>query len=174
MKLDLRSLEEFPAQVALEDSASGLELPPESLTAVGKIRAEFTVIKSDTIYYCTGAALCDADLECARCLEPYRVRLRGDIEFSIQEVADETQVDSDEVPENEVVVPAGTTEIDVSGPVREALILALPLKPLCRDNCGGLCPICGINRNEQDCDCSVDEPDSRWDGLRDLLNEKTD
>lgn len=174
MKLDLRNLDDFPAHVVLEENASGFDFAATSASVVGAIKAEMDIIEGGDVYYCHGTAVCDADLECSRCLEQYQVKLRGEIDFSIHEVADETQVDRNELPDNELVVPAGTVEIDISGPVREALILALPFKPLCRDDCRGLCPICGNNRNEQDCECSVENIDSRWDGLRDLLKEETD
>ena len=95
--------------------------------------------------------------------------LCGEVDFSINEVTDETAVDRDEVPDNELLVPAGAVNIDISGPVCEALALELPLKPLCKADCRGLCPVCGANRNETVCECKIERADSRWDALRDLL-----
>jgi uncharacterized protein len=97
------------------------------------------------------------------------VTLRGDVEFSIREAAGEVVVKGVEVADTEYIVPMGMAEIDIAGPVREALILELPLKPLCREERRGLCPVCGVNRNERACDCKVEKTDSRWDGLRNLL-----
>ena len=52
--------------------------------------------------------------------------------------------------------------------VRDALLLDLPLVPLCRSDCAGLCPTCGANHNAVACDCATDEPDPRWAALRSL------
>jgi uncharacterized protein len=59
-------------------------------------------------------------------------------------------------------------EIDLSPPIREQLILALPSRALCRDDCRGLCPICGVNRNLGSCACARIEPDPRLAVLRSL------
>ena len=50
-------------------------------------------------------------------------------------------------------------------------LLNLPAAPLCRDDCAGLCPVCGIDRNAAECDCDLNPPDPRWDALRALTFE---
>jgi uncharacterized metal-binding protein YceD (DUF177 family) len=54
-------------------------------------------------------------------------------------------------------------------PLREELILALPEYPECRAGCRGLCPMCGIDRNEMSCDCAREDADPRWNVLRGLV-----
>jgi hypothetical protein len=49
--------------------------------------------------------------------------------------------------------------------VHDALFAALPVMPLCQEDCAGLCPTCGINRNTGTCDCTVDVSDPRWAAL---------
>lgn len=172
--LDLRSINEFPAHVSFQAPADELNIVYDGVTVAGQASVTFDIIRSDSIYYCQGSVECDGHLTCSRCLEEYPVTFRGDIDFSIQE-AEEGNVDPDEVPENELLVPPGTQEIDISQPVCEALLLEVPLKPLCSEDCMGLCPICGNNKNEQPCDCKVETEDSRWDGLRALkLKMKSD
>ncbi len=56
-------------------------------------------------------------------------------------------------------------EIDLDPVVREQILLALPGYPLCREDCKGLCPVCGQNRNERECGCDRHVPDPRWAGL---------
>ncbi len=60
--------------------------------------------------------------------------------------------------------PSSTTTIDLGPLVRDAVVLELPMAPLCRDDCAGLCPQCGANRNEGDCGC-VAPRDPRWANL---------
>lgn len=54
--------------------------------------------------------------------------------------------------------------VDLTDDIREAMILALPSYPVCRETCRGLCPQCGVNLNESDCDCGPPE-DKRWAAL---------
>ena len=61
-------------------------------------------------------------------------------------------------------------EIDVGDPVRDELALALPAAPLCRDDCKGLCPICGTDLNEGACDGHGDDSDSPFSVLKDLFD----
>jgi uncharacterized protein len=59
-------------------------------------------------------------------------------------------------------------EVDLAPLVRETMILALPTKPLCREDCRGLCPRCGANRNGGECGCRQEWSDPRLEVLRDL------
>jgi uncharacterized protein len=58
--------------------------------------------------------------------------------------------------------------IDLDEIVREQILLALPARNLCSDDCKGLCPTCGANRNERACDCDTKEIDPRWSALAEL------
>lgn len=68
-------------------------------------------------------------------------------------------------------LPVSTSTLDLSEAVREELILETDPYVECRKACRGLCPVCGINRNHETCECTLDEPDPRWDALRALKNE---
>lgn len=52
--------------------------------------------------------------------------------------------------------------------MQDAVGLEFPTRVLCREDCKGLCPNCGVNWNEQSCDCTTEQTDSRWDKLREL------
>ena len=58
--------------------------------------------------------------------------------------------------------------VDMTDQIRQVLALAMPMKPICSEDCRGLCPQCGANLNEETCDCRSDEIDERWEGLKDL------
>jgi len=93
-------------------------------------------------------------LECSRCLDIYPQEL----EFSYEEVYTEepfriigklTEEDFKYTIENNVV--------NVSSSVRENIIMNLPIKPLCKVDCKGLCPVCGKNLNKEKCNCSLED-----------------
>lgn len=95
--------------------------------------------------------------ECSRCLNPAHgtVRLHVDELFEPRPVPGETYL-------------LGPESIDLEPLVRDAVVLELPPAPLCRDDCAGLCPSCGADRNQVDCDCTFDDTDPRWAALRSL------
>ncbi len=62
--------------------------------------------------------------------------------------------------------------VDLDDLVREQILLALPTRQLCRDDCKGLCPTCGANLNQTTCDCSAEEIDPRFAALAQLLAEE--
>lgn len=101
--------------------------------------------------------------ECSRCLAPVQDRFRYSFDLYFSSVADE---DDGEVRP----LPPEAVSLDLAAPLREELLLALPTYRLCREDCAGLCPSCGANRNESPCGCSTEEIDPRWAALR-TLNE---
>ena len=56
-------------------------------------------------------------------------------------------------------------QLDLRPMVRELLLLEVPETPVCREDCAGLCPQCGVDRNATDCDCTTTDADPRWDAL---------
>lgn len=107
--------------------------------------------------------------ECRRCLDPVTVPLEEEIDLLFvpeDELAQEADEDDDVRRFN---LASGTLELGRA--VREEAILAAPLYVECDPECRGLCPSCGVNRNEEDCDCTLKEPDERWDALRALKEE---
>ena len=99
--------------------------------------------------------------ECRRCLEPVTVRVAENVSMYFQENASE-----EEVAAGEVYDLPDKLDLDVGPAVREQVALAVPQFALCREDCRGLCPKCGTNLNEGDCDCETEEVDDRWAALR--------
>lgn len=115
-----------------------LERVPEGIVARGTIRAPWRA-------------------DCSRCLAP----AAGDVVVHVDELFEREPV----VGETYLLEPDA---VDLEPLVRDAVVLELPPAPLCRPGCAGLCPICGIDRNERDCDCTVELSDPRWAALRSL------
>lgn len=104
--------------------------------------------------------------ECRRCLEPLRRPLDEDFVVVYADEDDVGDEGSDVRP-----LSAAVTTLELGEALREELILATDRWAVCRPDCAGLCPTCGVNWNEQTCDCSPDELDPRWDALRALESE---
>lgn len=98
---------------------------------------------------------------CSRCLRPVERELEVDIDLRFEPELDPW----DEGP-GLYALEANREEIDVGPALREELILALPEYPLCDPDCRGLCPQCGTDLNEGECDCTEEAGDPRWDALK--------
>lgn len=101
-------------------------------------------------------------LTCDRCLGPAPHPISGS--FSVW-VVTAPRPDLQANEEDVLVVPPTQKEVDLSGPVAETVYVELPQKLLCREDCMGLCPICGVDLNTQSCDCASEKFDERWAGL---------
>lgn len=91
--------------------------------------------------------------ECRRCL----ATASGTLRVPVRELY---TADGD----GEETYPLVDDEVDLEDLVHDAVLLELPMAPLCDVACRGLCPLCGVNRNEQDCDCEMPR-DERWAAL---------
>jgi len=92
------------------------------------------------------------NLLCGRCLEPFPWTARTEVDLRLVRAPKQD-------PECENVAPEGKLELE--GMVTEQLYLGLPLKPVCRPDCRGLCPVCGANRNTDPCDHDGEPVDPR-------------
>jgi uncharacterized protein len=95
----------------------------------------------------------EMDTTCARCLEPARLTL--DLPLAVTFVPGDADDADDEDPD---VVMFQGGEIDVGDEVRDEILLAIPINPLCRETCLGLCLACGGNRNAVACGCRTETP----------------
>lgn len=101
--------------------------------------------------------------ECRRCLVP----IDRDIEVAVTEMYQVVVQDPD-------AHAIELDQINLLPMVRENVLLALPLAPLCVDSCAGLCPSCGVARNDTPCACKEPPADNRWDALDSLKSRLSD
>ncbi|HLG50494.1 MAG TPA: DUF177 domain-containing protein [Chloroflexota bacterium] len=109
-------------------------------------------------------------LECSRCLDVFVADLPIRFEEEYIPTVDIVTGLAAHVPhESYAYLINEKHELDLEPAIREYGILALPMKPLCSTECGGLCPQCGTNLNQQKCTCIVEPVDHRFAVLRALL-----
>jgi uncharacterized protein len=107
--------------------------------------------------------------QCDRCLGAARFPLAASFDLfyrPMREIAREEEVEIDE-GETEIGFYEGDG-LELEDILREQVLLALPMQRVCSDQCKGICPVCGRNRNENACDCRTESADDRWVALRDL------
>ncbi len=169
MKIDLRQSKPEGDEIDFSTSAEDLELNIEGAGFPEPIEGQLQLNRSGDEIIVDGRVSTMVELECSRCLEVFDEAINARMRFVIQML--ETVDPQDSNDEDFIILPKTVSEYDISERVREALILEMPLKPLCSENCQGLCPMCGVNLNEGECDCTPDKTDERWDALKQLFDE---
>lgn len=107
-----------------------------------------------------GVLRAEAGMACARCLQPVQREVEADV---VELFIDPVDADDPDVVEEGYEITEGTLNLDTL--VRDALAPAVPVQPLCRPDCAGLCPTCGTDLNAAACDCVEDVADQRWAAL---------
>jgi uncharacterized protein len=108
----------------------------------------------------------ESELECDRCLESFLCQV--DTAYSLVYIQGDRSTVDVKKEEDIQILAADTNFIDLDEDVRQYILLAIPQKSLCKDDCQGLCSICGGNKNSTSCNCSIEITDSRWDALKKL------
>jgi uncharacterized protein len=159
-----------PAEVANGD---------EDYRVTAPVDLRMTIYKDHNRFRLAGTVKTELELQCSRCLEPFVMPV--DREFDLRYLphgAAEPAADEDdgaEVEDDDVAVTFYRDEIiDLNELLREQFYLALPMKPLHAEDCKGICPQCGTNRNLAPCDCNPQWEDPRLAGLKTLLKRAAD
>jgi uncharacterized protein len=116
------------------------------------------------------AAVCD------RCLKRFLnyVHVYVDVRVRVAEAkpAPEGREEAANTGEEGIRVAPDNPVLDLANSFRAAALLEVPIKNVCREDCRGLCPQCGVNRNEVSCECATERRDPRWDALRGLTSDQ--
>jgi uncharacterized protein len=142
----------------------GLVITSSSVPASADVVVDVDVEVVDGGVVVTGTVSSTWVGECRRCLRP----VTGELVALVREVFERAprlrEGDLDAADEAETYPLIGDT-LDLAPLARDALLLELPLAPLCRDDCAGLCPTCGADLTEAPCDCSAEVTNPRWAAL---------
>jgi uncharacterized protein len=133
----------------------------------------FDIYKDKAQFRLVGSVKTRLELPCSRCLEPFSWPVNAEFDLRYQPHSHNTGEGEREVEEDDLTTAFyESDEIDLGQLMQEQLYLALPMKPLCSDDCKGLCPTCGTNLNRGACDCSNQWVDPRLAALRDIQTER--
>ncbi len=171
MKIDLMDF--------MEEEASSLGLSGElelenarfngrDLSFVEPIVYEGEIYKVDREFYIHLNIDYSYQESCGRCLnnftEKNHTKLTAKLTDSMEEI--------EENEETNFVYYDDISNIDLSKDIRDMILLSLPMTPICSESCKGLCQVCGIDLNKEDCDCEVDRVDPRLAILKDFVPEE--
>jgi uncharacterized protein len=129
----------------------------------------FDIFRDKQQFRLAGDVRTTLELMCSRCLEPFMRPVDAHFDLIYQPHAMNTGEHEREIePDDLSTAFYVDDEIDLGGLMREQFYLALPMKPLCGDECLGLCPMCGTNLNRGACGCKREWDDPRFEALRKL------
>lgn len=142
----------------------------ERVSLLRPIEATLHFCRTPSGVWVRGQVSSDFRLHCSRCFEVFTLAMCEGFEVRYRDplggrVEEEHELGRDELDVNFL----DGAKISVAGLVRENVLLALPVQPLCHEGCRGLCPQCGINLNRGTCLCSSTGCDPRWKKLESLL-----
>ncbi len=114
----------------------------------------------------------DFEAACARCLEPVAQHLEKDFDLIFRPLGSDRRGEEVSISEAETEIGYYQGEgLELADAVKEQVLLAAPVKVVCRESCKGFCALCGKNLNEGACECSPVVADPRWDALRDFKKD---
>jgi uncharacterized protein len=174
MKLDLSHIRQAETDLVRRYEPSAFGDRNDEFGVVEPVDLRMTIQKDKDRFRLVGTIATVLELACSRCAEPYRLPVETDFDLRYlpqsQNTGDEREVEEDDLSD----AFYRDDEIDLRQMMDEQFYLALPMKPLCRTDCKGLCQNCGTNLNTQTCDCEIRWEDPRLAGLRTLMNRDKD
>jgi uncharacterized protein len=169
MRIELENLEGGRGDFAHVYQPDELNPVDERVTLTEPASVNGKVRKSRNEVFVNGHIDTRAQVECDRCLQ--QVQLPVSVDFELEYITESDYQSSQvvELGEAELAVAVfdGQT-LDVDEIVKEQILLAVPTRMLCREDCKGICPECGIDRNTGECNCVTDNIDPRWAALKNL------
>src|SRR5689334_2219675 len=173
MRIELDKLEQVgnrfahvydPEEIVLDEEHARLTSPPEVSGRVSRSGQEVRL---------RGTINTVAEVDCDRCLKSVSVPVETQFDVTYTPVEDYRAGDAAELKEEDLGLSVFDGEtIDIDELVREQVLLALPARALCGEECKGLCPVCGADRNVNPCDCQSKEIDPRWAALKEVMSDE--
>src|SRR5437868_6985431 len=146
-----------PDEIVLDEEHTRLIRPPEVMGRVSQTDREVRL---------RGKITARAEVDCDRCLKSVEAPVETEFDVTYVPSEDYRSNEAAELQEEDLSLSVFDGEtINIDELVREQILLALPSRALCGEECKGLCPDCGADRNVNPCDCQSKEIDPRWAGL---------
>ena len=147
--------------VELVETIDDVKDYPDVVEFVEPVRIEGTLKNEDDVFVLDAMGKTTVLMECSCCLAP----VRKELSFEIKERFAHTGRDDEETE------TFTGDQIDLADYVKRGIIGELPMRVECREDCKGLCPICGKDLNDGDCGCDRTIRDPRFESLRALFND---
>jgi len=146
------AIDEFPAISDLVDSGELKFYPPLAFSLRLQRTGKLVVVE--------GNLSAEVEFQCGRCLQKYKTAVAESFSFTFAPQPEKCEIEEEAIDEEVELVDSDLGLIfyqdellELQEPLLEQLLMAIPISPLCKDSCSGLCPECGVNLNNGNCDC---------------------
>jgi len=174
MLFDLRKMTGVSEHVERQYPATAFAGGDE-FTIRGRVVLAFDIEKDQDRYHLVGTVTTTLELTCSRCAEPFSIEVDPAFDLRyLPQTANRGEGEREVEEEDLSTAYYRDQAINLGELIREQFTLLVPMKPLCRADCRGLCPSCGVNRNVSTCHCDPRWEDPRLAGLRALIDERKD
>lgn len=160
LKLQLKKSEHFILQKQFSDKLLG-DINGHFLEPV---KTEVTVEHTGRLYLGNGNVKTKLKLQCSRCLKDAIYESDADFDFTLVESIYEHEFNDEETD----IIFFHDTLVDITPIVQETVLVNIPIRILCKEDCKGLCSKCGVDKNTQHCNCQERDIDPRWEKLKDF------
>lgn len=141
----------------------------ETFSVAAPVELGFDIHKDKDKFHLIGRVQTTLEMPCSRCLEPFTMPVDATFDLRYQPRTDADDTGEREVQEDDFSAAFYEDEqIDLGQLMREQFYLVAPMKPLCQDDCRGLCAQCGTNLNKGTCQCAPRWDDPRFAALKAL------
>lgn len=134
-----------------------IELEIDDVEFISQIDCSVNLIRERNIVYASVDASVDVQLKCRRCLEIYQGKISTHFDYKYEKTDDSKKLESEFLDTLDTRYYMEDS-LNLSEDVRQALLLEMPVWPLCSEDCKGLCPKCGQDLNKGTCYCEFDIP----------------
>jgi uncharacterized protein len=169
--IHVRDLDVRAARFDVEIAPGEIDFLDAELRQVGPLKAQGKaelVTEALGEIRVTGHLTVQTEAACDRCLDTAPFPIDSDFVLYYRPLSegygDEKEIDSGEA---EMGFYEGES-LELNDVLREQVLLALPMQRVCREDCKGICPACGTNRNQNECNCQASTSDDRWQALKQL------
>jgi DUF177 domain-containing protein len=167
--LDLSRIRTAHEQFERVYEPGALDANQDDFRVIAPVSLAFEIHKDKQQFHLVGRVGTTLELLCSRCLEPFTWPVDAEFDLRYQPHTQNAGEGEREIEDDDL----GTSfyrndEIDLGQLMQEQFYLSVPMKPLCSDDCRGLCPVCGTNLNRGSCQCNARWEDPRLAALRSL------
>lgn len=146
MKIEIAKIPPEGLEIQTEESKNFINIDDKNVEFIDPISISLKIDLAADELIINGVIKTNVELVCSRCLKKTKQSLVSN-KFNL--MLDVRDIDN----------------VDISDDIREEILMLLPVKPLCRDDCSGICPKCGQDLNIKKCSCKIEKQDLRWSNL---------
>lgn len=160
------------------DNKFHLSLKPEdigidTITRNKMIESDINLKRNGSEILLEGEVKFSLDLDCSRCFKQFTLNKNEKIYAYFIKRKPSVNAENKDLSEKNVKAEYYENDtINISPVLSDTINLSLPIKPLCRNDCKGLCPFCGVDLNNNQCNCKKEKMDPRWEPLKKLMKNK--